>query len=115
MKLEYCILSLILAPLFFACEQQPKTLFTQVDSDRSGVAFNNHVVEDDSFNIMTYEYLYNGGGVAIGDVNNDGLPDIYFTGNSVSNKLYINQGDLQFRDVTEQTGTAGRPCLSKSP
>lgn len=91
-----------------ACNDEPGTLFTLVGSDYSGVDFNNHVLEDDSFNIMTYEYLYNGGGVAVGDVNNDGLPDLYFSGNSVSNKLYLNQGKLKFQDVTDQTHTGGR-------
>lgn len=57
---------------------------------------------------MAYEYFYNGGGVAVGDFNKDGLPDVYLTGNQVPNKLFINQGNLNFDDVTEQAGVAGR-------
>ena len=73
-----------------------------MSSDKTGVEFINKVEETDSFNILTYEYIYNGGGVGVADFNNDGLQDIFFTGNQVNNRLYINQGDFKFNDVTEQ-------------
>ncbi|HEX2536334.1 MAG TPA: FG-GAP-like repeat-containing protein, partial [Chitinophagaceae bacterium] len=76
---------------------------------RSGITFNNEIRDNNDLNILDYEYLYNGGGVGVGDFNNDGLPDLYFTGNRVSNKLFLNRGNLRFEDVTtaSQTGTEG--------
>jgi hypothetical protein len=82
-------------------------LFEAIDSDYSGVTFVNHVENQRNFNIFKYRNFYNGGGVAIGDINNDDLPDLYFTGNMVSNRLYLNKGDFQFEDITEQAGVAG--------
>ena len=63
--------------------QQKPILFREIKGDKSGIHFNNQITEDNELNVMNYEYLYNGGGVAIGDFNNDSLPDIYFTGNRV--------------------------------
>lgn len=85
-------------------EQENPKLFSKIDSNHSGITFNNKIVETDSFNILTSEYIFNGGGVAIGDFNNDEKPDIFFTGNQVSNKLYLNEGDFKFKDVTETSG-----------
>ena len=99
------------AVLFMACTQKAKvtaTVFSQLPSSHSHIDFRNDIKEDENYNILTYEYLYNGGGVAVGDLNNDGLPDIIFTGNMVSNKLYLNKGDFQFEDITEKAGVAGR-------
>ncbi|MCB0522312.1 MAG: VCBS repeat-containing protein [Saprospiraceae bacterium] len=79
-------------------------LFTCVPPAESGVAFANNLHEDEHFNIIKYLYFYNGGGVATGDVNNDGLPDIFFTANQLSNKLYINKGNFVFEDVTKEAG-----------
>lgn len=70
----------------------------------TGIDFSNDLLESDSFNIIQYLYYYNGGGVAAGDVNNDGLPDLFFTGNETSNRLYLNQGDFQFKDITRTAG-----------
>ena len=70
--------------------------------------FTNTLEKKDLFNILYYLYYYNGGGVAIGDINNDGLPDIYFTANSKGgNKLYLNKGEFEFEDITEKAGVAG--------
>ncbi len=82
----------------FAC--QNKHRFKLVNPSSSNIDFVNEIIENDSFNILTYEYVYNGGGVAIADFNNDDLPDVFFTGNMVSNRLYLNEGDLKFKDVT---------------
>ena len=68
---------------------------------RTGVDFINVIEETDSFNILTYEYIYNGGGVGVADFNNDGMQDIVFSGNQVPNKIYLNLGDLKFKDITE--------------
>lgn len=91
-----------------SCNEEPAQ-FTLISSRESGIDFRNELVETEHNNIMTYEYSYNGGGVAVGDVNGDNLPDVYFTGNTVPNKLYINKGDMTFVDVTVESGTAGRP------
>jgi enediyne biosynthesis protein E4 len=72
------------------------------------VLFENAVNETVEYNVGEYDYLYNGGGVAIGDLNNDGLPDLFFTGNSVGNKLYFNKGNFEFEDVTAQSGISGK-------
>ena len=79
-------------------------MFKQLSSEKSGIHFNNTIVETDSFNILTSEYIFNGGGVAIGDFNNDDKSDILFTGNQVANKLYLNKGDFKFEDVSEESG-----------
>jgi hypothetical protein len=86
--------------LLASCSDKPSTLFELIPSDQSGIDFNNAIPETDTFNILTYEYIYNGGGVGIADFNNDGLKDIFFAGNLVSNKLYLNKGNFKFSDVT---------------
>ncbi|NRF39566.1 FG-GAP-like repeat-containing protein [Pedobacter foliorum] len=90
----------------FSCKQNPK-LFKQITSEHSGITFNNKIVETDSINPIDVTNIYNGGGVGIGDFNNDGLQDLYFTGSMVSNKLYLNKGGLQFKDITESAGVTG--------
>ena len=79
------------------------TLFEQLSASKTGIAFNNKITDSDSLNALTFEYIYNGGGVGIGDFNNDGFQDIFFSGNQVSSRLYLNKGGLlQFEDVTEK-------------
>ncbi len=93
--------------LLFACtqkEEQKDNRFTALPSTATGVNFSNDLVVNDSINFFNYGYYYMGGGVAIGDVNNDGLQDIYFSGNNVENKLFLNKGNLQFEDITTLAG-----------
>lgn len=87
-------------------EEKEETLFHELLSDRTGVNFQNTVVQDRENNVLSYPYYFNGGGVAVGDINNDGLEDIYFSGNQVPNKLYINKGNFEFEDITDKAGVA---------
>ncbi|WBL27121.1 VCBS repeat-containing protein [Zunongwangia sp. HGR-M22] len=82
-------------------------LFKELDAEITNLDFSNTLTETDSLNILDYLYYYNGGGVAIGDINNDSLPDIFLTGNQVPNKLFLNKGNLKFEDITETAGVAG--------
>lgn len=97
--------------LIFSCKKH-KALFQRISSDESNIHFINHVVENDSINPFDVPNMYNGGGVGIGDFNNDGLLDIYFTGNQVPCKLYLNRGNFRFEDVTDIAivNGAGRWC-----
>lgn len=89
-------------------ESSDEPVFKKIPSSKSGVTFNNLVEENYEKNFFDkFAYVYNGGGVAIGDVNNDGLQDMYFTGNDVPNKLYVNEGGFKFRDITQSAGVDG--------
>lgn len=89
-------------------ETRDKPVFESLPARKTGIRFQNTLSEGQGNNILTYEYFYNGGGVAVGDINNDGLDDIYFTGNMVPNKLYLNEGDFKFKDITKEAGVEGR-------
>lgn len=89
-------------------------LFQLLDSSETGISFTNNIVEDESMNPIVYEYTYNGGGVAIGDVNNDGLDDIFFTANQQPDRLYLNKGGLKFEDISVASGTGGKPGCWKT-
>ena len=91
---------------FLSCNNR-QVLFNQVSSEHSGIHFNNRITETDSVNVLDLSNVYNGGGVGIGDFNKDGLQDIYFTGNEVSNKLYLNKGNFKFEDITDLAGVGG--------
>ena len=78
------------------------TVFSKLKSEETNVLFSNNLKETDSLNYFKYTSIYMGGGVSVGDINNDGLVDIFFTGNQVSNKLYLNKGNLQFEDITKK-------------
>jgi hypothetical protein len=83
------------------------TRFEQLSASQTGIHFSNRILENDTMNILAYEYVYNGGGVAVGDFNNDSLPDLYFTANMGKNRLYLNKGDFRFEDVTDAAGVSG--------
>ncbi|MCH8330977.1 MAG: VCBS repeat-containing protein, partial [Bacteroidetes bacterium] len=84
-----------------------KKLFTLLTEKETGIDFNNKIVQTPQFNILYYDYYFNGGGVAIGDINNDELPDIYFTSNLLQNRLYLNLGNFKFQDISDKAGVNG--------
>ncbi|MEQ9286867.1 MAG: VCBS repeat-containing protein [Cyclobacteriaceae bacterium] len=88
-------------------KDQQRQGFVEITAEYSGIAFNNEISVSDDFNYNTFPYIYMGGGVAIGDLNNDGLSDIYLVGNMVANRLYLNEGNLVFKDVSNESLTAG--------
>src|SRR5882757_1885502 len=91
-----------------ACQEKPKEkLFSMLPAQETEINFSNDVKEDSVFNIIEYLYFYNGGGVAAGDINNDGLIDLYFSSNQNANKLYLNKGNWKFEDITEKSATQG--------
>ncbi len=106
----------LLSIMVISCQEKETEnkdfLFEKVESSYSGVHFRNDLKFDEKFNIFTYRNFYNGGGVALGDVNNDGLIDIYLTSNQGENKLYLNEGDFKFRDITSEAGVAGTRAWS---
>ncbi len=103
---HYLIFTAFLASLV-ACKNET-TLFRQIPAADSGVLFSNRIIDSDTFNVLTYEYVYNGGGVGVGDFNNDGLQDLFFAGNMADNKLYLNKKDFKFEDITETAGVGGK-------
>ena len=82
------------------------TVFELIDTAESGLNFVNVLIENDSLNVILYEYFYNGSGVSVGDINNDGLQDLFFSSNSAKSKLFLNKGDFKFEDITEPAGIA---------
>ncbi len=104
-----CYLALIVILLSACQEPVPTTLFSELSEDETGVTFRNLLKEDyPDLNIIFYPYFYNGAGVAVGDLNNDGLQDIFFTGNMVKNRLFANRGDFKFEDVTPASHLADK-------
>jgi hypothetical protein len=97
------ILFLLAAPVLYA---QKSPLFESLPPSKTGVVFRNSLQETRTSNVLTYEYFFNGGGVAVGDINNDGLDDIYFTGNMTPNALYLNLGNFKFREIAASAGVS---------
>ncbi|MGK7370618.1 MAG: FG-GAP repeat domain-containing protein, partial [Candidatus Halalkalibacterium sp. M3_1C_030] len=111
----FIVLLIIAAGWFMvSCQSDSVTdsLFQELSSDETGIDFSNDLSFSQEFNIYRYRNFYNGGGVGIGDFNNDGLADLYFTSNMQDNKLYLNEGDLQFTDITAKAGVAGQRAWS---
>ena len=104
-KSQIWLMSVGLALLLTSCKEKP--LFERLDSSDTGITFANTITDSDTLNILNYQYIYNGGGVGVGDFNGDQKPDVFFAGNQVSNKLYVNTGDMKFRDVTQSAGVGG--------
>lgn len=105
----FVVYLLFIGFIFYSCsktqtskENKSETLFTLLDNNKTNVHFSNNFTESLTFNFINYSYIYNGGGVAVGDINNDGLQDLYFTSNQGSNKLYLNKGNFEFEDITEK-------------
>lgn len=119
-----CAAALVFVSLFFggcSSEDRPSAegenpnnteRFQLLSTEDTGIAFANTITENDSINVILFDYLYNGGGVAAGDLNNDGYPDLYFTGNQVGDRLYLNNGDFTFTDVSEAWGIDQYPGWS---
>ena len=112
MKLAIC---LFLSVIMLACSTQEQgeiatvqpPFFEQISPEHSGIDFKNQIKQTEDFNIFSYRNFYNGGGVAIGDINQDQLPDIFLTNNMGKNQLYLNKGDFQFENITEKAGVGG--------
>ena len=104
----YLMTYFLLTLMISSCKQKKEHVFEQMSSSQTGISFQNKLEEKPLLNILYYLYYYNGGGVATGDINNDGLPDIFFTSNSKgNNKLYLNKGNFKFEDITEKAGVKG--------
>ena len=103
-------LSIVISCFLYSCGND--TVFTKLPTDKTNINFSNRITELDTMNVLTFEYVNNGGGVALGDFNNDKLVDAYFTGNQVDNKLFLNKGDMKFEDVSQKANVEakGRWC-----
>src|SRR5690606_32158269 len=92
---------IVFISLFSCTEHADDKLFQKLDSSDTGIDFSNQLTESDTFNIVDFDYIYNGSGVGIADLNGDGLPELFFGGNQVSSRLYLNSGEFKFEEVTE--------------
>ena len=107
------ILFSLIISLLPSCKNNGSGKFVKLSPAETNITFTNTISENDSVNIIDFANIYNGGGVGVGDFNNDGLQDLYFTGNMVSNKLYLNKGNMHFEDVTAQSQTDGKGIWSR--
>ena len=115
---NYSLQALLFFPLLLGVmgcsseKNKPNPLFKEIKANESGISFENKLSFDAAFNIYTYRNFYNGGGVGLGDVNNDGLIDIYMTANMLPNKLFLNKGNFKFEDITATAKVAGTKAWS---
>jgi hypothetical protein len=107
------IISLLVVVFLFASCREETGKFVKLSPDKTNIHFTNTISENDSLNIFDFSNIYNGGGVGVGDFNNDGLQDLYFTGNMVPNKLYLNKGHMEFEDITATSQTDGKGIWSR--
>ena len=99
--------------IFVSCSKEnSNSLFTKLDASETGISFQNEVKNGKNMNIFKYRNFYNGGGVAVGDINNDGLADVFFTSNQGTNKLYLNKGNFKFEDISTKSGIEGKKAWS---
>ncbi len=122
MKIFHFCLAIFSLLCLFSCQEETNSasntsgefpkLFNDLSSSITGVNFINAVQDQENFNVLTYRNYYNGGGVAIGDINNDSLPDVYLTANMSPNKLFLNKGNLKFEDITQSAGVSGKGSWS---
>ncbi|MCK5368694.1 MAG: VCBS repeat-containing protein, partial [Cyclobacteriaceae bacterium] len=103
---NFLLFLLIFVSVLSSCTEED-TLFRKLEPGHTGITFSNRITESEKYNIMAFEYIYNGGGVALADFNNDGLQDLFFSGNMVDNQMYLNQGEWSFREVSREAGIAG--------
>ncbi len=103
MKCSPHILIVTMVLITIGCDH-PNQIFKRLPANKTGIHFNNRIEEDDEHNVYEFMNFYTGAGVAAGDINNDGLSDLYFSGNMESGRLYLNKGDLQFEDITQSAG-----------
>ena len=101
------LVSLFLLASCGRSEESSTRIFNKLEKETTGITFTNSLVENDSLNYFTYAYIYMGGGVSAGDINNDGLIDLFFTGNMVPNKLFLNKGNMKFEDISGKAGISG--------
>src|SRR6186713_1985763 len=107
--MKICSAFIFLSALVVACSQrQPKKLFQKLSTAETGIEFINTITETKEHNVFTYQYYYNGNGVAVGDVNADGLTDVFITGNQTASKLFINEGRFHFKDATAAASVGGK-------
>ena len=99
-KIKYPFI--VFLAMLVSCTDRSARMYEALPPEQTGISFANNLIYSDSLSVLDFEYLFNGGGVAIGDINNDGLQDIYFTGNMTSGKLYLNKGNLHGKEYDER-------------
>ena len=97
---------MIVSAVLISCKNNSSKLFSKKEKSQTGIDFRNLIIENETLNALSYAYFYNGAGVSVGDINNDGLVDLLFTGNIVKNRLYLNRGNFTFEDITIKSGIA---------
>jgi enediyne biosynthesis protein E4 len=112
---SYLYLFTMFTLLIWGCQKKSDTLFEKISAQQSQIHFNNKLTPTETLNAFTFTNYYNGGGIGVGDFNKDSLPDLFFSGNQVSCRLYLNQGNFQFEDITDKAGvTTDRWCTGVS-